>query len=395
MSTSSGQISYTIFFAYTKPENYSGQTAASELLIDLFSKDSVKCVPLVLYPFEKRCNNYLSSFIKVFLKQLTIISNLKELLLTKKVILHLNLGQSFWSFLRIGAWYFPIRVFKRNLHTIISLHGSLFMSWREYSLVMALFKFILRTCNFVTVLGERQKERLSDIGIQPKKIKIVPNACSLSPISEAFIIQKHSDLHSVNLLYLSLLIRSKGYITYLNALEALSKMKLTLRVNAVLCGPVTFQANSESFGSEEDKIAWIASRIKSINNHSPLLRVEWIPGASGELKAELFKNAHIFVLPTKFPVEAQPIVLIEALASGCSIITSRAGEIPYTLINGSAVLLDDPNELNLTKEIHALISDSNRRVALCKEGLRLIEGPLSVDSHKITWRKIFSELVSS
>lgn len=383
-----------LFFAYTKPENFSGQTAASELLIELYSKESIKCIPLILYPLENGHRSWIKACSKAVYKQFTIISDLRKLLFNRGGILHLNLGQSIWSFVRIGVWYFPIKVLKGNQPTVISLHGSLFMIWKENSFVMRSFKIMLKSCNIVTVLGERQKTRLVELGIKPQKIRVVPNTCTLNLVNDSFIYNKHSSCSSVNLLYLSLLIGSKGYNTYLDSLEALSKMQLPLKVNAILCGPITFQANSESFRTETGKIEWIDSRIKSINNNSDNFKVDWIHGASGDMKVRLFQEAHIFVLPTRFPVEAQPIVLIEALASGCSIITSKAGEIPYTLNDETAILLDEPNETNLTKELLSLIINSEKRITMCRAGLRLVEGPLSVETHKKKWDEIFLELLT-
>lgn len=381
----------TLFFAYTKPENFSGQTAASELLIELFSKDYIRCIPLILYPLEKGHRRRIRAYPKVVCQQVTILPGLKKLLFNRRGILHINLGQSIWSFVRIGAWYFPLKVIKGNQPTVMSLHGSLFMTWEKTSFVYRSFKVMLDSCNLVTVLGERQKNRLIDMGITPQKIRVVPNACTLSLVNESFIYHKHFNPERVNLLYLSLLISSKGYNTYLDSLEVLSKMRLPIKVNAILCGPITFQANSESFRTKKEKMEYIVSKINSINNNSDNLKVDWIQGASGEIKARLFQMAHIFVLPTRFPVEAQPIVLIEALASGCSIITSKAGEIPYTLNNESAILLDDPDETNLTKEMYGLIINSEKRMTMCMAGLRLVEGPLSVDTHKKKWDEIFSE----
>jgi glycosyltransferase involved in cell wall biosynthesis len=53
----------------------------------------------------------------------------------------------------------------------------------------------------------------------------------------------------------------------------------------------------------------------------------------------LFREADLFVLPTRYAVEAQPLVLLEAMASGCAIITTSVGEIPTILDEASAVFL--------------------------------------------------------
>ena len=152
-------------------------------------------------------------------------------------------------------------------------------------------------------------------------------------VSDSFIEKKHSDQNSpVHILHLSLLIESKGFPLYLEALEIIARRNLDRTIRAILCGPITFSPYCKQFTSVEDKRMWIERKVELINRISNgLLTVEWIPGATGKLKQKLFEDSHIFVFPSSFPVEAQPIVLLEALATGCSIITSAAGEIPTTL----------------------------------------------------------------
>jgi glycosyltransferase involved in cell wall biosynthesis len=64
-------------------------------------------------------------------------------------------------------------------------------------------------------------------------------------------------------------------------------------------------------------------------NQSGRIQLEWIRGARGAEKQALFEQAQIFVLPTQYPVEAQPLAVLEAMAHGCAIVTTDVGELAF------------------------------------------------------------------
>jgi glycosyltransferase involved in cell wall biosynthesis len=384
----------SIFFAFTKPANFSGQTAASELIINSLSSIGIKCIPILLYPLTRNNKNSFVSYFQLFLKQAGITPKLISLLFYPKPILHLNLGQSYWSFIRIGFWYFPIRFFNRGIRVVTSLHGSTFMKWECRSMIKKLLMSFLASSQIITVLGERQKAKLVQFGLSPDRIRIVPNSCNMNIVTESFIEEKHHNQKlTINILHLSLLIESKGFPLFLEALELLANRKLAQKIRAILCGPITLTPFSNKFKSADDQKAWIESKIEFINRLSNgQVNVKWIPGASGYLKQKLFEDSHIFVFPSSFPVEAQPIVLLEALATGSCIITSDVGEIATTLNHDCAIFIEQPGSLRLADEIYELIIKPEIRTKMAINGIALIKGPLSLDFHISTWKTIFSEL---
>jgi glycosyltransferase involved in cell wall biosynthesis len=385
---------FTVFFAYTKPENFSGQTAASELIINSLSEQGFVCVPILLYPLDRNIKNPFQVYIQLILKQIKTFPILFKFALSNKPILHLNLGQSYWSFLRVGFWYFPIRFINRGVKVVTSLHGSTFMSWERKGMKTRIFMSFLNSSRIITVLGENQKMKLEQFGLSSDKIRVVPNSCNMKVVSNSFIKKKHSSSNwPVTLLHLSLLIESKGFPIYLEALELLSKMKLTQTIKAFLCGPLTFSSYCNQFKSTEDKKLWIESKVDLINRTSNgMIAIEWIAGARGEVKQKLFEDSHIFIFPSSFPVEAQPIVLLEALATGSSIITSTAGEIQNTLNNDCAVFIEKPEPKILAEEIYKLINKPEMRMTMALNGAELIKGQLGLDFHIDTWKRIFSEV---
>jgi len=354
-------------------------------------------VELPQFALDRSLSNRFLSIFSQIRKSFGILPNLINLYTESKAILYINLGQSYASFLRIIWWYAPLLILKPNLKTVISLHGSNFMHWNERDFKTRLFKFLLISAKFITVLGPNQKSKLLELGLKNESILVIQNTCELECITSDAVKQKHRlELKQpVNLLHLSLLIESKGFPEYLEALEILSKENLSRPLNAVLCGPMSFTQYCQKLRTPREKSDYITSKIKAINN-SPLgqVHLEWIRGAQGVKKEELFNNSQIFIFPSYFPVEAQPLVLLEAMSKGCAIITSAAGEIPSTVSEDSAIIIHDLSPTNIAHHIMSLMDDNGRRTEIALEGLSIAKERFSIESYSSSWDKVFHELKS-
>jgi len=85
----------------------------------------------------------------------------------------------------------------------------------------------------------------------------------------------------------------------------------------------------------------------------------------GQVLAEEYKKAGIFVLPTSN--DSQPLVLLEAMASGLAIISTRIGGIPKMVADGKEALLISPKQPQLLAEsIVRLLDDEDLRQRLGK-----------------------------
>ena len=385
----------SIYFAYVRPLSFSGQSAASEMLVDGLAKRGWDCHRIPIYPLDRAVVNPVLRYVRFISCMIKTWGSLLMLIFVKPSILHLNLGQSLASFLRVGFPFLCLKLLRRRLVVITSLHGSVFMEWSCESPVAKVFLWYLRQSHAITVLGEKQREKLIEMGVAQQKIYIVPNTCDLALEEETRVDFKQSKQDVVSLLHLSLLIESKGYPEFLEALELLSlDPDLPCDVEAVLCGPMTFTAYCERFTSESIKEEWIQSKISSISERNgSRVNVRWIRGASGKEKLELFRKAQIFVFPSKFPVEAQPLVLLEAMATGCALISSTVGEIPSTLDESVAILEDEPTAECLAQDIKKLLESPSERVRLGMGGLCRMRDKYSVRAHLDNWERVIKDIL--
>ncbi|MDX2111077.1 MAG: glycosyltransferase family 4 protein [Verrucomicrobiota bacterium] len=248
---------------------------------------------------------------------------------------------------------------------------------------------ILSKAKLITVLGNRQLRKLISIGIQPNNICIVPNTCTVSGISTGEVISKHNNSNPIHILHLSSLIDTKGFPSYLEALLLLSKDSGP-RIEATLCGPLTLSPFASRFSSNQMAEQWIIDTLAAINRSSRVKAV-WIPGATGTDKWELYKRTHIFVLPTSYKVEAQPIVLLEAMAHGCALVTTRVGEIDAIVSSMEAIFLDSTDATTVASAIDKLTIDEVLRKELAMAGFSRFKKEFTLNSYVNRWELLLKE----
>lgn len=378
-----------IFFSYIKPPFFSGQSTATELIIQYLEERGWECQLLPIYPLQRSIDNPIKRWYRLFANQLKLIPRLSKVVGTRRPVIHISLGQSWMSFVRIGIWFFPLLLLKPKTTLILSLHGSTFMNWGNSEPITKFFLLFLRRAELVSILGKKQKEKLSTLGIS--KTKIIFNTSELNAVNVEYVLNKHQE-KTINVLHLSLLVESKGFPEYLEAIHLLAQKRLSYKINAIICGPLAFTEYCHRFKSSKEKKQWVEDKIRAIQSlENKNLTIQWIPGAKGEEKEKLFRDAHIFVMPTSFPVEAQPLVLLEALSSGSTIISTRVGEIESVLDDKSAILIDDKLPETIFSNIEVLATDPQKRIKLSLAGLDRINGPLSLRHYIDTWESIFEK----
>lgn len=381
-----------IYMSYIKVRTFSGQTASSELLKTIISETDYDLKFINLYSFNRVSKNAIHAAFTWLIQTIKTTPSILSLLVSSKTILYINLGQGFFSFFRVLWWYLPVKLLKRKMPVIISLNGHSFMHWDKKSTKSILFRLILNSTKYVTVVGPNQQEGLLKIGVQKQKILIVPNTLDADFLTKDVIInkQKYIPNEPISLLFLSLLVESKGYPEYLEAIYEIASEHPEVQLNAILCGPLTRTTFCNRFNTAYEAEEWIESTILKINTIQPLkVNVKWIKGASGLAKNQVYQNAQIFVLPTYYPNEAQPLVLLEAMASGCAVITTYAGEISSTLSEDEAIMLKTVSSSSVAKAILEFADSEEKRLSCSLNGWILANKKYSISTYKENWVKIF------
>jgi glycosyltransferase involved in cell wall biosynthesis len=87
-------------------------------------------------------------------------------------------------------------------------------------------------------------------------------------------------------------------------------------------------------------------------------KIRFLGLVTGKQKDELLLSSDIFVLPTYYPFEGQPTVIIEAMAAGCPVISTNHAAIPETVVDGHTGILIPPcDPETLSEAILTLVHD--------------------------------------
>lgn len=103
---------------------------------------------------------------------------------------------------------------------------------------------------------------------------------------------------------------------------------------------------------------------------------------------ELLKLFEIYVLPSVW--EGLPMVLLEAMASGCPVIATNVGGVSTVIKNGeNGSLIEPKNKKELASEIINLLSNNELRKRYSKNGLSLFREKFNADMMTRQYERLY------
>jgi len=231
-------------------------------------------------------------------------------------VVYLFISQGRWGFLRDSLFIRIARLFKARI--IANLGGAYFRKFYE-SQKPGRQKRIRRTLNridLIQVLGGRLKEIFKDL-VPEEKVTVTPNGIDITHFA-GVAQQRRKRPPGKNILYLSSMIVGKGVVDLVEAFAFVAQRHGDAVLHLV--GPWTRKKDPEIIKSAIEKSIY-KDRIRY---HGTLM---------GDEKLEMFAKADVFVLPTYYRNEGQPVVLLEAMASGLPIITCERGAVTDMVVD--------------------------------------------------------------
>lgn len=265
-----------------------------------------------------------------------------------------------------------------NARVVAHLKGGNYDGFYESqpTWLQSLIKLTLRRVDRLLVLGETLCGMFDFDARLQDRVAVVPNGL---PFGEGGF-PKHlpGPDEPIRLLFLSNLIESKGY---LDALEAIRILVRTLGVN------VQARFAGEFRTSRDDRLvrsAEHARRIfwKRIDQLGIGENVEYMGTVSGAQKWDLLSKSHFFLLPTDYVNEGQPVSIIEALAYGCVVISTRFRSIPELVEDGeSGFLVDYEEPRQIAEKIRELAQDEDRYAEVSRNAVKHFQERFTMERH--------------
>lgn len=263
---------------------------------------------------------------------------------------YLTIAQSRWGFIRDALLIWTASLARRPI--VLHLHGGNYAGFfaSEIPLLRVVIRKTLRRAARIIVLSGALRHDFEFLGAdRAGSIRVVPNGCPV-PLRPP----RKAPLEKVQLLYLSNLLLQKGYLDCIDALVEVRRRLPGWNIKLVLAG---------SFMLGEDEYATPLEMERALRKHIRYLGLEdgvEIAGViDGDRKDVLLRDSDIFVLPTYYRNEGQPISLLEAMASGLpSIVTAWRGIAEI-----------------VTHEVNGLIVPSQDALAIADAVVRLCENP--------------------
>jgi len=284
--------------------------------------------------------NYLSA-IDSYIRLLVLLVRVRP------AIVYVPISQTFIGYARDAVYLILAKALGRP-KVIVHLHGGRFWDFYLESNPAARF-FIDQSMKLVDraiVLSDCFKPLFSR-WLRAQQIDVVPNGTHtlIDSIDEKTSNFRRRGSRVRRVLYLSSLISTKGIYEFVAA------AKCCLAKNPDL----TFQIAGEWW---DDDLSTKA-RTLALLGPETADRIQFLGLVTGKAKDDLLRQADLFVLPTYYPHEGQPTVILEAMSAGTPVVATRHASIPEIIEDGvNGILIEKRDVASLSGAILRLANDA-------------------------------------
>jgi glycosyltransferase involved in cell wall biosynthesis len=223
----------------------------------------------------------------------------------------------------------------RGIPLVLHFHSANFAEFARTAPgpLRALIRRLVGRAERAIVLGSSFRHMLDGI-VPPDRVAVVPNG--VRDVPQGGRRERPRD-GALRVLFLGNLIPGKGYVELIRAAGMLAAEGLDIEV--VLAGAVMDPA------------------VHRQAIHDSTVRITATGAVDAAAKQELLRTADVLALPSYYENEAHPLVILEAMAAGLPVVSTRYVAIPEMIADGETGILVQPRDV-------AGLADALRRLAL-------------------------------
>ena len=269
---------------------------------------------------------------------------------------------------------------------VLHFHGAHFRERYESMgpLLGRAFRLMLAKARSLIVVADAFKGQFTDL-VSPDRIFLVPNcvAGDIFPLDKELqlkldtIDERHKD--SLHVLFLSNLTRAKGVF------DAIEACRLLISNGIYVC--FTFAGEWPADHTREG-----VERL--VENYGLQENVRFAGVVTGQAKRELLQNADVFILPSYN--EALPVSILEAMAWGLPVVTTKVGAIPELITDGENGFLVEPGDVEaLVNRLRDLSSSPDLRRSMGIRNARIARDAYTVESFSKSFLRVIRKTLES
>jgi glycosyltransferase involved in cell wall biosynthesis len=271
--------------------------------------------------------------------------------------------------------FVSIAILKR-IKLINHLHGADFKEFYKNSgFLRGIIKWAYKNVDTSIVLLDEMKDQFQAF---PKmKLEVVSNAISKELENFEIFFPKEK-----RILFLSNIMASKGVIEFLIAAKQLLEEDSSIRID------IAGEFMSDNYLTKNQIKKKFLDLFEDLKNDFSE-RIFYHGPVSGIKKVDLLKSSSIFVLPTYYPTEAFPISIIEAMASGNAIITTKHNYLEKIISkkHGETIQIKDARQI--VDSIKKLFTDQQKLQVIQNNNL-ILSKSFTLENHLSLLLKIFN-----
>lgn len=308
------------------PKPITGVSLANQVVVENLNKKKGYKVNFVNTAFKKFDENLggISLSKAIFYLKL----NIHCYKILNSDVVYITPGQTFYGLLKYMLFIVTSKILSKEL--IIHIHGNYVGS--EYNSLKGikkkLFKWLLSQTSKGIVLSESLSRNMSPF-VHKSKVFVLYNFVEDFLFSDKKTIDRKLTQSKPKIIFLSNLMEEKGIFDLLEALRILEEKGF--EYEAKIAGNL--------YTTNEKKIQTYIKKLK---------KTKYVGVVSGKNKKDLLLWSNIFILPTYYKMEGQPISILEAMATGNIVLTTRHAGIPDIFqneINGYYVEKNNSNSI--------------------------------------------------
>jgi glycosyltransferase involved in cell wall biosynthesis len=235
-------------------------------------------------------------------------------------VVHLNSAMDHKAFWRDLVYLWVAKLLGRK--TVLQLHGGSLRALCANPVLRWLVRSAYSMADALVVLAQSERRALAGIGVVAR-VSIIPNGVDVAQFGDGA-----DRVHSGRVLrmaFMGRLIRTKGMFEAMEAVRALRADSAFRDAELKIAG------SGPARGEIED---WI--RANSMER-----AVTLVGSVYGRDKVEFLRQADVFVFPT-YHDEGLPYAILESLAAGTPVISTRIAGIPDVIVERVHGVLIDP-----------------------------------------------------